>query len=336
MKTMFERIGGALVCTLAGCVMYSCVKEDADVTDISVAEADSYEVNISVLSSGAETRMTDTGNESAVNSLQIFVFRTDGTLEVYGSAEGSELSLECTSGEREFVAIANAGDLSGIKTKAELESESSALSENRAGNLVMSGSAVRTVGQSGDGAAVQVPITVRRLVAKVSVTGISNRMDSPAYQSIEVKAVYLSNVAGDSGYLSPGTPQVWLNKLGTQEDEKALLHSGSLSFRLDKEAFRNISSHFYCYPNSTDSDAAGGEWSPRHTRIVVETVISGKTFYYPVTLPVIEPNHTYEITDIRISRLGSTSPDIPVEVGAAQLLVTIKSWEKGTSTQIII
>ena len=69
---------------------------------------------------------------------------------------------------------------------------------------------------------------------------------------------------------------------------------------------------------------------------MVETVISGKTFYYPVTLPVIEPNHTYEITDIRISRLGSTSPDIPVEVGAAQLLVTIKSWEKGTSTQIII
>ena len=199
MKTMFERIGGALVCTLAGCVMYSCVKEDADVTDMSVAEADSYEVNISVLSSGAEARMTDTGNESAVNSLQIFVFRTDGTLEVYGSAEGSELSLECTSGEREFVAIANAGDLSGIKTKAELESESSALSENRAGNLVMSGSAVRTVGQSGDGAAVQVPITVRRLVAKVSVAGISNRMDSPAYQSIEVKAVYLSNVAGDSG-----------------------------------------------------------------------------------------------------------------------------------------
>ena len=93
MKTMFERIGGALVCTLAGCVMYSCVKEDADVTDMSVAEADSYEVNISVLSSGAETRMTDTGNESAVNSLQIFVFRTDGTLEVYGSAEGSELNL---------------------------------------------------------------------------------------------------------------------------------------------------------------------------------------------------------------------------------------------------
>jgi hypothetical protein len=73
--------------------------------------------------------------------------------------------------------------------------------------------------------------------------------------------------------------------------------------------------YFYCYPNLTDTK----------TRLVVEAVVGGYTYYYPVTLDAVDANTSYDY-NLTITRLGSDSPDVPVEEGTVTFTVTVKDW----------
>ena len=83
--------------------------------------------------------------------------------------------------------------------------------------------------------------------------------------------------------------------------------------------------YFYCYPNPTETDSSEETWSARRTRLVLEATLGGEVMYYPVTLPVIEPNSSYEVT-VKITRRGSPSPDIPVTGIAAEFSVDVQNW----------
>ena len=321
---------GTMVFTAAFFAAMSCGMEEPETS--ASATHEKFAVSVSVPQPG--TKVTDIPDEAAVNGLQVFVFREDGTLDAYASGSGASLTIECTSGERTFAAVANAPDLSDVMSMSELQAARSELSENSGSGFVMSGSAVRTVSKADE----TVEINVARLVARVSVMKLTNALSAPAYSDtdIKVKCMYLSNVAGDRQYLAAGTPVNWLNRLGTRTDIPELLYSGDLSFSISNGGNYDTAHHFYCYPNAVAEDSSAQEWSPRYTRLVIVTEIAGKTYYYPVSVSNIESNHLYEIENVRITRLGSMSPEFPVETGSVSIAIKVTDWETGSTTDVVI
>ena len=69
---------------------------------------------------------------------------------------------------------------------------------------------------------------------------------------------------------------------------------------------------------------------------MIETVIRNVTYYYPIDLPQIAANHTYDVSEVIITRLGSTDPDKHVEVGTVSVTIKVKDWETGNTTEITI
>lgn len=130
------------------------------------------------------------------------------------------------------------------------------------------------------------------------------------------------------------------NKVATRSDEGvaavvpgevegvSTIKPGSVSFPVEGA--------LYAYPNPTESrfengiyigDEAG-EWSIRPTRLVIETTLDGTKYYYPITLPALESNKTYEIENLVITRPGSDDPDIPVVVYDVPFKISILGWEQ--------
>lgn len=87
--------------------------------------------------------------------------------------------------------------------------------------------------------------------------------------------------------------------------------------------------YLYTYPNSAEqTDMDGG--SDDTTKLIIETTLDGKTYYYPISLGYTQPNYAYTVHDIVLTRLGSTDPNIPVTTAACSFEVTVSEWDTGT------
>ena len=118
-----------------------------------------------------------------------------------------------------------------------------------------------------------------------------------------------------------------------------------------------VESTFYVMPNDvawgTGSPAAfgpiaGDTWSPRHTKLVIETEYAGKTYYYAIPIAGngsgatykklgsaeddgsayagIKANYSYEINELVLTRLGSTNPDEPTVESNVNFEITVQPW----------
>ena len=107
---------------------------------------------------------------------------------------------------------------------------------------------------------------------------------------------------------------------------------------------------FYVMPNQCAVDAPDGgtgDWAPRRTKLVIEceyTPVGGtaKTYYYAIpiceqdTYPEItdassyeglKANTTYDITELVLTKLGSTNPDEPVVSAQVELTLEVAPWD---------
>ena len=319
----------------AAMALVSCSEKNVEVQQIPVEdEVVELEVNVPI----PLTRIAGVAQESdekKVNDLQVFVFNSSGVLEAYGNEKASTLKLTCVPGEKSVVALVNAPSLSGIATLAELQGAKSMLSANDAGNLVMaSGVLEKTLVADGDNS---MTIEVTRLAAKVVLASVKNEMalEADRKKDFTIKAVYLTNVVGDRLYLSGSEPSVWYDKMGYEPDNTLSFLHDEPSYKLAYNTSYTSQHYFYCYPNSTETDAHAGSWSPRWTRLVVEAVLGTEKCYYPLSLPVVERNTEYVI-NLTVTRLGSSNPDTPVSTGEASFTVTVKDWEDGGERNEII
>ena len=100
-------------------------------------------------------------------------------------------------------------------------------------------------------------------------------------------------------------------------------HDAPAASVVNEEAY-STQHTFYCYPNkAADSDATS--WSPRRTRLVLKTTLGTDTYYYPVTLPELENNKSYEL-ELTITRPGSDNADMPVSFEDCAFEITVKPW----------
>lgn len=305
----------------AAFALTGCNEKNVELDETAAGDsADKIQLTVRVPESA--TKVTGTSSDDAVKDLQVFVFDKNGVYETSSQGSGSSLSLTCTTGEKTVVALVNAPQEVDVDNITELRSRTSDLKDCSPDAIVMAGELTQVLQASSS-----LTITVERLAAKVAVDQIRTDFELDQHKGLtfNVKAIYLVNVAGERAYLTGNTPSSWYNK-------GAYVAATSPSFLYDKVtsgviadgASYNTRHHFYCYPNATATK----------TRLVVEAELGGYTYYYPVTLDKIDPNtsYTYSLT---ITRLGSDSPDKPVEDGTVQFSVVVKDWVEHDVDEII-
>ncbi|MGM9742792.1 MAG: fimbrial protein [Candidatus Cryptobacteroides sp.] len=271
--------------------------------------------------------------EKAVNSVQVFVFREDGALDAYTKSNSSSgIKLSCTTGKRHVYAVVNAPDLNNVKSKSELEASRTLLTDNAAGGFVMAGSDVKDITAQSS-----IEISVKRFVSRVAVGSITANFTSDAYRNMNftLKRIYMINVAGNTSYDATEAPDVWLNPLKWESgNADALLGTGDLNTLLASGTPYSPDQVFYVYPNSTGSDPSDDSF-PRCTRLVLETLLGEKTYYYSVKIPSVGRNKKYNV-NVTITRPGSEDPGKDISSSECTFSVKVEEWEDGGSQNITI
>lgn len=312
----------------------SCVN---DGMDPAISEARKVTLTINI-DNGANTKSDNKANESIINSLQVFVFRSNGVLDAYAFGTNPSLQISCTTGPMDIYAVINAPSLSSVKTKYELISKFTYLTDNSLTNLVMVGNVSSTISEA---SAITIPVI--RIVARLAILKITNRLEAPPYQSkaFIVTKIYVINVAGDNNYGivgdDPSSDRTWYNKtryIYSSADPLVydVVNEGAIAYGGSYETPH----YFYVYPNTHAIDSQSATWSSRYTRLVVEASLDGTTYYYPVSIPIIQSNKTYTISELTITVPGSLSPDIPVSKQFVTGTITIADMTTGASQTIII
>ena len=315
MKQTFKM---ALVYMCAAVSLISCNKFDQDASN----HLDNSQCNITVTLGGAavdiETKSTGeaatvSANEAKVNTLQVLVFRGD-FIDAYGTVNNaSSLSLSCTAGSRTIYAVVNAPDLSGVSSKSAFESMVVDLSANTPSAFVMVGS--KTVTLPGTKS---VEISVSRLVSRVVLKKITRNFTSPSLAALgfKVDKIYLVNAAGSYNYGQSAAPAKWYN-LDENKSELPTLLSDSPAASIANNSSYSTLHYFYAMPNPASSKV---------TKLVVEATLGTQKYYYPIALPAMQPNKSYEITGITINRGGSDDPNTPVSSDNISFNVVVSNW----------
>ena len=316
----------AVMLALAVC---GCTKKEITAP---VDPSQKFRIGVSVPVEGYESKVTDTGDESAVNRLQVFAFKENGDIDAWNVASSDNLVLECTTlGYHDIVAIANESVIRDVFSISDLQEKTTHLQHSEIGSFVMTGMKKVFISSSSD-----ISVPVSRLVARVSIEKIVCDFISEEYRDADfiLKAIYLTNAPGDASYMLPDCmPVYWYNCMERQSLLTGFLDSGDLSVSVTAAEPYAVAHHFYCYPNPVTEDSFAGDWSPRKTRLVVEAELGGKTYYYPVTMPVIEANHKYTITELRITKPGYLSPEMemPADDKTASFSIVVEDWSEGFS-----
>ena len=264
---------------------------------------------------GAMTKATTAtaGDEAKVNNLQVFVFRGDD-LDAYASVDNAqELTLSCTAGERVVYALVNAPDYSAVPGKSALLAKVSELSANSLTNFEMVGSKSVTLPQSE-----KVSIDVNRIASRVVLKKITRSFTSEALQALNFKvdAIYLINVAGNTSYDLSAAPAKWYNVAENKNELASLLYDAPASLITNGQSYSTAHT-FYAYPNDLETNT---------TRLVIETTLGETKYYYPINLPEMAANKSYEIAEVVITRPGSDNPDEPVSFADATFSINVIDW----------
>jgi len=312
----------------------SCLKDE-----IGLAIPETRTVTLTVNADNrTSTKAENLANETIINTLQVLVFRSNGVLDAYAAGSNSSLSLSCTTGPRDIFAVVNAPSLSSVKTKYELISKFTYLTDNSLTNLVMVGNVSSTI----SGVSV-ITIPIIRIVARLAILKITNALEAPNFQSkvFTINKIYVINVASDNNYGilgdDPVAGRTWYNKMAyVYSSANPLLYDVVSGGTIAYGGSYETPHYFYVYPNTHATDSQSATWSSRYTRLVVEASLDGTTYYYPVSIPIIQSNKTYTISELTITVPGSLSPDIPVSKQFVTGSLTIADRTTGATQTITI
>lgn len=296
----------------------------------------------------ADTRTTVSQTQEQDNSivtLDVFVFRNSGdgnadhrTLDTYRRFQGDgldNLSLTTTTGPKTICIVANAhtGDFNGITTLDEFRKLTALLQHEELGSFTMYGEASATLSLTN-----KISVTLSRLVAKVSVTGIRTRFDGTPYQGqvLTGARLYLINAHGKKilyNNHAPAAPVILNRNAYSGTDVNACTEAGLIADEITGNidgSGHSVAHHFYCYENHTEESA-------ETTKLVLEAELNGVTYYYPIPVnqrgygwtegsPAGVTRNTAYSLGITVTRPGSTDPNEPVVPGTVELTITAEDW----------
>ena len=362
-QNLFMALGAALIALTA------CHKQ-AD--ENAVPSGKTAQVTISVNGVSDPTKAGPvTDDEVRINTLDVFVFNSTGDLDAYDHYAGYDSNnkpvLDCTTGADNHVyVIVNSGwtastlgstvdredVLKGLVFELRQNCQGTALNNFQMVSTEVTKDGSTTIDLTPG--ANQVKVTVSRVVSRVWIKKITRSFTSGALTGdLLIKGIYMSNVCGQyglDGSVKDGAADTWHNKYDGMANPKVVNRESDMAPWLQDHlaapvtltqggSSTAVESTFYVMPNQTPYDApvgGSGAWSPRNTKLVVETEYAGRTYYYAI--PVVEQdqypqlsdpaNHSYRIDNLELTRLGSTNPDEPVLVSNVNFEITVEPWQE--------
>jgi len=295
------------------------------------------------------------GKDASINDIQVFLFLQDGSLYRRETLSGNEMtkSLErVKAGSYDIVAVANAPEMTSIQKKSELEQAELALSAHdpERGFLMYGQSEGSVTVVSESSAAVRAVIPVKRYVGRVRLTSVQNNLPA-VYGALKVDCVFLENGFGTWNYGASGNPADYINYAGrragrnTSTDESDFIRQASdadcaaLTFNAVNRSVNSGKQEsfglpFYTLPNKTtaaDDHFEGATSGDACARLVLRVSYGesgAQQWYYPVTIPNLERNKSYDVSFI-ISGPGVSDPNQHVSSGNLDVVISVDPWESG-------
>ena len=319
-------------------VAVSCEKEHLAERNGSGEDREAEKTGQAVISLGGAADHTKAisiyaPNESRIERWAYWVFNSGDRAVKCGTGDGMTATVNLLTGDYTIVVIANY-PTSGIwmvpvmagGTKADLLNRVSHLSNNTYNCFVMKGEKDVTIeaDQTSD-----IELKIARLVSKVGVKKISVSYDkaSLAAKTTTLKGIYLTNIYKTSklgsdytdAQLVP-TRSNWYNSMGwhrwseesVSSEIDALVGDRNINQAISASSPHNVEHYFYTYPNPSKKEYDTHDtsaWSIRSSRLIIETEVAGKSYYYQITIPAMKRNTPYVASEVIIKTLGSTDPE---------------------------
>ena len=323
----------------------ACSKENPSEQAAQKTQMATLEVNVFDGITTRATSVNDANIGTAERDIQVLVFNSEGDLLAYGANEDSstKVSLSIPTGTVECYAVVNSyDDLSVIATKTVFLKHLSHLKDNDPTRMEMLGSITKTVAAGTN----SVSIAVKRFASKVQIDKITPAFTAPAHRAMEFKltGIYLINVNGTCPYTMVPTAASestsWYNKRKYVSGDCNHLITDKFSTPVVMQTAAGVvtpyskSHYLYCYPNPVTTDVSTTTWSERVSRLVVETTLGGTTYYYSVNIPTPQCNTVYQITNMKITGIGTDTPDAVVQKGSLSVSLTVTDWSTGFSKEV--
>ena len=323
----------------------ACSKDNPSEQAAQQTQMATLEVNVAEGITTRATSVNDANIGTAERDIQVLVFNSEGDLLAYGANEDSstKVSLSIPTGTVECYAVVNSyDDLSVIATKTVFLKHLSHLKDNDPTRMEMLGSITKTVAAGTN----SVSIAVKRFASKVQIDKVTPAFTSPAHRAMEFKivGVYLINVNGTCPYTMVPTAASestsWYNKRKYVSGDCNHLITDKFSTPVVMQTSAGVVTpystphYLYCYPNPITTDVSTTTWSERVSRLVVETTLGGTTYYYSVNIPTPQCNTVYQITNMKITGLGTDTPDAVVQKGSLSVSLTVTDWSTGFSKEV--
>ena len=322
----------------------SCDKQGGEL-DLGTAQKQSVSFAVNGKAATKATGSTGSFGESVVNKWCIFLLK-DGQIidRWYDLNVNDRPTTTLDPGTYATIGVANypsSFNPATISSVAAINSSVSYLEDNDFGNFVMF--SAEDEFEVGNQPVTQV-VGMRRFVARVSIDQVavdfSNRPDLASKQFV-LKSIYLINVHGKDVFLEDinvepaSTPSEWYNKLRYSGEMTDFISDVNINASVTPNSPYQVAHYFYPYPNYTVMEAAGGNWSTRFTRLVVEGSIGTETRYYTINIAPVKRNCTYHITSIVIKGFGSGDPDDPTDTGEVEIEwgLDIQDWTHSYSVE---
>ena len=323
----------------------ACSKENPSEQAAQKTQMATLEVNVFDGITTRATSVNDANIGTAERDIQVLVFNSEGDLLAYGANEDSstKVSLSIPTGTVECYAVVNSyDDLSVIATKTVFLKHLSHLKDNDPTRMEMLGSVTKSV-VAGENS---VSIAVKRFASKVQIDKITPAFTAPAHRAMEFKltGIYLINVNGTCPYTMVPTAASestsWYNKRKYVSGDCNHLITDKFSTPVVMQTSAGVVTpystphYLYFYPNPVTTDVSTTTWSERISRLVVETTLGGTTYYYSVNIPTPQCNTVYQITNMKITGLGTDTPDTVVQKGSLSVSLTVTDWSTGFSKEV--
>lgn len=296
----------------------ACCACSKGVTGSSYVEDEVVELNFSV--PVLATKASGSVTEDAVESLQVFVFGTDGQVQASGIADENSITLTCTTGDKKIAAIVNSSPLEGVNNIGELEGRMSDFADNSLGCFTMSGLEPKMLSASGE-----VKILVKRLVSKVMLSSVTRAFQLEQHQEMEFElmSVFLTNTPQKIGYFKSQQSDELVNE--GESDVEVIAASGELLYdnlgglSVGQGETADLGNFLYCYPNILADPA-------KPAYMVVQARLGDGIYYYSVALPAMESNKCYNVS-LTVTMPGTLTPDVPVKKEDALFSVSVGEWD---------
>ena len=290
------------------------------------------------------TCTTKVSLDADIDAMDVFVFKDDvfQKLDCYQRIDDMAEwngSIVSSNGDRIITVLANSPydrqHWFSLKSRPHLESFRIRLEDERREHAIMTGEVNASVSQGETGHA---EVKLRPLTSEIVLRSICCDFTGKPYAGsalADVK-VYLTNVNAEtiiSDDNGSGPTRIINAGRYSENDVEPFACKDIIIQEITGNIGRKVlypDIRLRCYRNESVEESPGRPF----TRLVIEGIIEGERYYWPIDInrdtedeKGIKEGHRYTY-DIRITRKGSTDPDIPVKSEDLEIIQEVAEWEE--------